>query len=71
MRPQGDRCWRKARRKALRGVPAGRRATRAVETTYGRHQKEQDRLAGFLAGLAARRETEAAAAAGPGDQAGS
>jgi hypothetical protein len=37
------RCWRKTRRKALRGVPTGRRATHAVETTYGHRQQERDR----------------------------
>ena len=37
------RYWRKTRRRALRGVPAGRRATHAVETTYGHRQRERDR----------------------------
>ena len=36
------RVWRKTRRRALRGVPTGRRATREVQTTYGRHQKDRD-----------------------------
>jgi len=39
------RCRRKDRRRALRGVPTGRRATHEVETAYGRHQKERDWLA--------------------------
>jgi len=56
------RCWRKTRRKALRGIPVGRRATRQPETTYGRHQKERDRLAAWLWNTA-RAEMEAAMAA--------
>ena len=39
------RYWRKGLRKAMRGTPAGRRTTHAVETTYGRRQKERDWLA--------------------------
>jgi hypothetical protein len=39
MSPEGTRVWRKTRRRALRGVPAGRRATHPVRTTYGRGQE--------------------------------
>lgn len=40
---ESTRCWRKTRRKALRGVKTGRRATRQVKTTYGHRQRERDR----------------------------
>jgi hypothetical protein len=46
--PQDTRCWRKTRRRALRGVPTGRRATHEVQTTYGQRQQERDRLAAWL-----------------------
>jgi hypothetical protein len=39
------RVWRRTRRKALRGVPTGRRATHEIATAYGRHQKERYWLA--------------------------
>ncbi len=39
------RVWRRTRRKALRGIPTGRRATHVTEAAYGRHQKERDWLA--------------------------
>ena len=39
MSPEGTRVWRKTRRKALRGVPTGRRTTHTVRTTYGRGQE--------------------------------
>ena len=39
------RYWRKGLRRAMRGTPTGRRVTHEVLTTYGRHQKERDRLA--------------------------
>ena len=42
MRPQDTGCWRKTGRRALRGIPAGRRATHQVRTAYGRHQKDRD-----------------------------
>jgi hypothetical protein len=42
MMPQNTRVLR---RRAWRGIPGGRRATHTVETTYGRRQKERDRLA--------------------------
>lgn len=42
------RVWRKTRRKALRGVKTGRRATHQPETTYGRRQQERDRRAAWL-----------------------
>jgi hypothetical protein len=38
--PQGTRVWRKTRRQALRGVPAGRRVTHAVKTACGRNQRD-------------------------------
>jgi len=60
--PQDTRDWRKGRRRALRGVPAGRRATHTVETAYGHRQKERDRRAAWL-WLAARAEMDAALAA--------
>lgn len=56
------RCWRKTRRKALRGVPTGRRATREVRTTYGHRQRERDRLAAWQQETA-RAEMDAAMAA--------
>lgn len=63
MRPENSRVWRKTRRRALRGVGTGRRATHAVETTYGQQQRERDRLAEFQAFCAQRRETQAGVAA--------
>lgn len=53
------RCWRKGLRRTLRGIPAGRRATHAVETTYGHRQRERDRLAAWQQATA-RAEMEAA-----------
>jgi hypothetical protein len=53
------RVWRKTRRRALRGVPTGRRATHAVETTYGHRQRERDRAAAFSEWCAQRREEAA------------
>lgn len=47
--PERARVLRRERRRAWRGHPTGRRATHAVETTYGRKQKERDRLALFAA----------------------
>lgn len=44
---------RRERHRAWRGTPTGRRATHEVETTYGRKQKERDRLALFAAITAA------------------
>jgi hypothetical protein len=54
MKPD-SRVWRKAARRTLRGVPAGRRATHPVLTKYGRHQKERDRQAVMSAFFAERR----------------
>jgi hypothetical protein len=55
------RVWRKTRRRALRRVPTGRRATHEVRTTYGHRQQERDRrLAWQIA--TARAEMEAAMA---------
>lgn len=56
------RVWRKTRRRALRGVPTGRRATHEVVAAYGRHQKERDWLATWL-WVTARAEMEADMAA--------
>lgn len=52
------RYWRKGLRKALRGTPTGRRATHAVETTYGQRQRERDRHLAWL-WMTARAEMEA------------
>jgi hypothetical protein len=49
------RVWRKTYRRALRGVPTGRRATHAVETTYGHRQRARDRAAEFSEWCAQRR----------------
>jgi hypothetical protein len=50
MKPQSASVWRKTRRKVLRGVSTGRRATHEVRTTYGRRQRERDwRLAWQIA----------------------
>ena len=54
--PERARVLRRERRRARRGTPTGRRATHEVETTYGRKQKERDRLALFAAITAAARE---------------
>jgi len=51
--PQGARVLRREARRAWRGTPTGRRATHEVQTTYGRKQKERDRLALFAALTAA------------------
>ena len=56
------RVWRRTRRKAMRRVPTGRKATHAVETAYGRHQKQRDWLAVRL-WVTARAEMEAELAA--------
>jgi hypothetical protein len=52
------RCWRKTRRRALRRVPAGRRTTHKVQTTYGQQQRKRDRQLTWL-WLTARAEMEA------------
>lgn len=52
------RVWRKTRRKALRGVPAGRRTTVQVKTIYGHQQRERDHRATWL-WVQARAEMEA------------
>ena len=52
-----SRVWRKAARKALRGVPTGRRATHQVVTRNGRHQRQRDHEAIMSAFFA---ETKAA-----------
>jgi hypothetical protein len=49
--PEHDRISRREQRRAWRGTPAGRRATRKVETTYGRKQRERDRLAAWQAAI--------------------
>lgn len=49
MVPERSGVLRRERRRAWRGTPTGRRATHEVETTYGRRQKERDRLALFAA----------------------
>jgi hypothetical protein len=45
--PQDTGPRRRNHRKALRGVPTGRRATHEVVTTYGHRQRERDRLAAW------------------------
>ena len=55
------RVWRKTRRKAMRGVATGRRATHQAETTYGHRQRERDRRTAWLIAQA-RAEMEAALA---------
>jgi hypothetical protein len=52
MMPEHDRVLRRERRRAWRGIPTGRRATRKVETTYGRKQKARDWLAAWQAAAA-------------------
>jgi hypothetical protein len=42
------RVWRRTRRKALRGIPTGRRVTHEVRTTYGHRQRERDRRMAWL-----------------------
>jgi hypothetical protein len=39
------RVWRRSQRRAWRGTPTGRRATRKVQTTYSRHQRQAAWLA--------------------------
>lgn len=54
--PAGIRVLRRERRKAWRGTPTGRRATHAVQTTYGRRQRDAEwraRMAIAIAGVAA------------------
>jgi hypothetical protein len=50
------RCWRKPLRR--KGIPAGRRATHKVQTTYGQQQKARDQWLTWL-WLTARAEMEA------------
>jgi hypothetical protein len=49
MSPENTRVWRKTRRQALRGVATGRRVTHAVQTTYGRHQRDAEHRARWTA----------------------
>jgi hypothetical protein len=52
MKPaDGGRVWRKTRRAAQRGIPAGRRATHRVEMAYGQQQKIRDNNAAWAAAL--------------------
>ena len=63
MTPTGrTRYWRKGLRKALRGTSTGRRATHAVETTYGHQQRERDRRAAWQQATAYAEMTAALAA---------
>jgi hypothetical protein len=57
------RYRRKGFRQTRRGIPTGRRATHAVQTTYGQRQEARDRAAEFSAQCAERRETAATMAA--------
>lgn len=56
--PEHTRVLRRERRRAWRGTPTGRRATRKVETTYGRKQKARDWLAAWNAANVAATATE-------------
>lgn len=56
------RVWRRTRRKALRRVSTGRRATHEVRTTYGHRQQERDRRLAWQVATA-QAEMEAALAA--------
>lgn len=47
MRREGRGPSRRERRAAAKGEPTGRRSTHRVLTSYGRHQKERDRVARF------------------------
>ena len=49
MSPENTRVWRKTRRQAQRGIPTGRRSTRTVQTTCGRHQREAEWFARWAA----------------------
>ncbi len=51
--PEHDRVRRREQRRAWRGTPTGRRATHEVKTTYGRKQRERDRLAAWQAATGA------------------
>ena len=42
---ESTRVWHKTARKALRGIPTGRRATHVADAAYGRRQKTRDWLA--------------------------
>lgn len=57
MMPLNGKPWRRGLRRAKRGDPTGRRATHPVETTYGRHQRERDRLLRWQQALAAAEAT--------------
>ena len=52
------RCWRKEDRRRRRGIPAGRRSTHPVQTTYGQQQRARDQWLTWL-WLTARAEMEA------------
>jgi hypothetical protein len=62
MPAERTRYWRKAFRRTRRGIPAGRRATHAAETTYGRGQRQRDRLAAWQQETARAEMTAAIAA---------
>jgi len=47
---------RRERRRAWKGTPTGRRATRIVHTTYGRHQKAREWDALIAVVFAARKQ---------------
>ena len=62
MTPQGTRVWRKTGRRALCGVPTGRRATHAVQTTPARIQDPEvaKAIAAFNASIISMRKRAAA-----------
>lgn len=57
--PPGERVLRRERRHAWKGTPGRPRATRKVETTYGRHQRARDREAAWALVFAAIRASKA------------
>lgn len=44
MRPDAPHPWRREIRRGRRGLPRARRRERPVRTTYGRRQRQRDRL---------------------------
>jgi hypothetical protein len=50
---ESTRVLRRERKRAWKHTPTGRRATHAVQTTYGRHQRDRDWRESFAAAVAA------------------
>lgn len=59
MRPLNTQVLRRERRREWRGFPSGRRATHAVVTAYGRHQRDRASREAFSAFCAQLRATGA------------